>query len=34
VTEVLFDMMINERPFFVEVEDYREYRQRHQDEPA
>ncbi|MFQ5874438.1 MAG: transposase [Dehalococcoidia bacterium] len=34
VTEVLYDMMINERPFFVEVEDYREYRQHHQDEPA
>lgn len=34
VTEVLYDMMVNERPFFVEVEDYRAYQRRRQDEEA
>jgi transposase len=30
VTNVLYDMLLNQRPFFVEVEDYRKYRQQHQ----
>jgi transposase len=28
VTNILYDMLINHRPFFVEVEDYRRYRQQ------
>lgn len=30
VTNVLYDMMINQRPFFVDVEDYRAYRRQQQ----
>jgi transposase len=30
VTNVLYDMLINQRPFFMEVEDYKRYRQQQQ----
>jgi len=29
VSNVLYDMWSNQRPFFVEVSDYRSYRQQH-----
>ena len=29
ITHVLYDMLVNQRPFFAEVEDYRHYRQQH-----
>jgi hypothetical protein len=29
VSNVLYDMWRNQRPFFVEVSDYRSYRQKH-----
>jgi hypothetical protein len=28
VTNILYDMLTNQRPFFVEVDDYRRYRQQ------
>lgn len=34
VTNVLYDMLTNQRPFFIEVEDYRHYRQQQQRKAA
>jgi len=33
VTNILYDMFANHRPFFLEVEDYRNYRQQQQSSP-
>jgi hypothetical protein len=30
VANVLYDMWRNQRPFFLEVSDYRDYRRKHQ----
>ena len=34
VTNVLYDMLVNQRPFFMEVEDYKRYRQQQQQQAA
>ena len=34
VTNVLYDMLTNQRPFFIEVEDYKRYRQQQQRKAA
>jgi len=34
VTNVLHDMLVNQRPFFIEVEDYKHYRQQQQRKAA
>jgi transposase len=34
VTNVLHDMLVNQRPFFIEVEDYKRYRQEQQRQAA
>jgi transposase len=34
VTNVLYDMLVNQRPFFIEVEDYKRYRQQQQRKAA
>lgn len=34
VTNVLYEMLTNQRPFFIEVEDYRRYRQQQQGQAA
>jgi hypothetical protein len=34
VASVLYDMLINQRPFFIEVKDYKRYRQQQQRKAA
>lgn len=34
ITNILYDMLTNQRPFFIEVEDYRRYRQQQRQDAA